>query len=205
MISMTSLTIPTTSDRPERRFSPEEYLRMIAAGILTDHDKVELLEGRIVEKMPRNPPHEATLQRVFSLLMKICPPDWMVRVQASLRCRQSVPEPDAMIVRGPVDRYDQMHPAAEDALLVVEIADTSLRDDRHPKVSLYGGAGIPVYWIVNIVDRRVEVYTNPTGPDHFPTYRSRRDFGELESVELPFPGGPAVQIPVKDLLSTKKR
>ena len=202
---MTALATPPTSDRPERRFSVDEYLRMVAAGILTDHDKVELIEGRIVEKMPRNPLHEATLQRVFSLLMKLCPPEWMVRVQSTIRCARSAPEPDVMLLRGPVDRYDQAHPAAADALLVVEIADSSLRDDRHAKVALYGGAGIPVYWIVNLVDRRVEVYTDPTGPDHFPTYRARRDFGESDAVPLQFPEGAKVELPVKELLSAKKR
>ena len=176
---------------------------MVSAGILTDRDKVELIEGRIVEKMPRNPPHEATLQRVFSLLMKVCPPEWMVRVQASIRCRHSVPEPDAMILRGPIDRYDAAHPSADDALLVVEIADSSLRDDRHAKVALYGGAGIAVYWIVNLVDRRIEVYTDPTGPDRFPAYRSRQDFAESGVVALQFPGGPKVELAVKDMLSGK--
>lgn len=205
MNRMTALATPPTSDRPERRFTVDEYLRMVAAGILTDRDKVELIEGRIVEKMPRNPPHEATLQRVFSLLMKLCPPEWLVRVQSTLRCARSAPEPDVMVLRGPVDRYDQAHPTSEDALLVVEIADSSLRDDRHAKVALYAGAGIANYWIVNLVDRRVEVYTDPTGPDHFPSYRSRQDFAEGDTVSLQFPSGARADLPVKDMLSAKKR
>jgi Uma2 family endonuclease len=147
---MTALATPPAFDRPERRFSVDEYLRMVSVGILTDRDKVELLEGRIVEKMPPNPPHEATLQRVFSLLLKLCPPDWMVRAQSTLRCATSAPEPDVMMLRGPIDRYDQAHPGAADALLVVEIADSSLRDDRHAKAALYAGAAIAVYWLINL-------------------------------------------------------
>ncbi len=202
MMTLAPISMP---DRPERLFTVAQYLLMVKHGILTKNDKVELIEGRIVVKKPRNPPHEATLQRVLSLLMKSCPAEWMVRSQATLALAQSAPEPDVMVLRGPIDRYDQMHPKAADTLLVVEISDSTLRDDRHQKASLYADARIPFYWIINLVDRRVEVYSDPTGPDHFPAYRARHDVDENGTVVIPFPDGTKVELPVKDMLSAKLR
>jgi Uma2 family endonuclease len=195
--------LETSAARPQRRFTVEEYLRIVKTGILTDQDKVELIEGRIVEKTPRNPPHEASLQRVSSQLMKLVPAEWMVRAQATLRLGESAPEPDVSILRGPVDRYDKVHPQGADTLLVVEIADSTLQDDRHWMVRLYAGAGIPTYWIVNLVDRRVEVYSEPTGPDHFPAYRVRRDFQETATVAIAFPDGVTAELSVASMLPAR--
>ncbi|HVT83535.1 MAG TPA: Uma2 family endonuclease [Phycisphaerae bacterium] len=203
---MTTLdTPPAEYKRREHRFTVDEYLRMVGTGILTDRDKVELIDGRIVDKMPRNPPHEASLHRVFSLLMRVCPPEWTVRVQSTLRCKESAPEPDVMVLRGPVERYDEAHPVPSDLLLVVEIADSSLREDRRAKVALYGGDMVAAYWIVNLVDRCVEVYSEPAGRGNVPAYRQRKEFGENDSLTLSFPGADDVRIAVTDLLTARKR
>src|SRR4051794_40042160 len=98
---MTTMASPPIPPRPERLFSVDEYLRMISAGILTKRDKVELIEGRIIEKMPTDPPHEAALQRIHELLRNACRSEWMVRAESTLRLEKSAPVPDAMVIRGP--------------------------------------------------------------------------------------------------------
>ncbi len=110
---------------------------MVTAGILTKRDKVELIEGRIVEKMPIDPPHVAALERVCDLLRKACGPDWLVRVDAPLPLQDSAPQPDAMVIPGPQDRYDDRHPSPEDVLLVIEVSHSTLREDRNEMARLY--------------------------------------------------------------------
>jgi Uma2 family endonuclease len=203
MKAMTILAPSSPASRPERLFTVEEYFRMVEVGILTKNDKVELIEGRIVEKMPGNPAHEAALQRIHELLLRACASDWMVRVEAPLKLKGSAPEPDAMVIRGPINRYDRQHPQSTDALLVVEVSDTTLRADRQDKIPMYAGAAIPVYWIVNLTERRVERYYNPTGPEELPTYKSRDDFSESDSISLEFPDGTMANFRVADMLPGK--
>jgi Uma2 family endonuclease len=200
---MTTLVPSSLACRPERLFTVDEYFRMVEAGILTKNDKVELIEGRIVEKMPGNPPHEAALQRIHELLLRACAAQWMVRVEAPLRLNGSAPEPDAMVIRGPINRYDRQHPQSTDALLVVEVSDTTLRADRQDKIPLYAGAAIPTYWIVNLLERRIERYYNPTGPEDLPTYKSRDDFSESDSISLEFPEGNTATFRVADMLPSR--
>src|SRR4051812_8054697 len=93
-----------------RRFSVDEYHRMIETGILDDTDKVELLNGYVVFKMPRNPPHDSTLQRVQKRLFRLLPPGWDVRIQSAVTLAASEPEPDIALVRGDESRYVARHP-----------------------------------------------------------------------------------------------
>src|SRR5947209_5082210 len=125
---MTTLDRPTLRRRPERLFTVAEYLRMVETGILTEKDKVELLNGRIVEKMARNPPHDAALQRLMNALMRMLPESYSLRSQSALALTSSasVPEPDLAVVIGPDSRYDTVHPGPSDTVLVVEISDSSL-------------------------------------------------------------------------------
>ena len=190
--------------RPERRFSVAEYLRMVSEGILTKNDRVELIEGRIVEKMATDPPHEATLYRIHDLLKKLCPPEWLIMVESTLQLDTSAPEPDAYVVRGPIDRYDDRHPQPSDALLVIEISDTTVRDDRHEKGKLYAASRVSTYWIVNLESRRIEIYSDPTGPDAFPAYRHRVDVEGDGTVSLEFPEGQRIQVAVRDILPKSK-
>ncbi len=180
---------------------------MVEAGILTENDKVELLNGRIVEKMARNPPHDGTLQRLMNALMRKLPESFSIRCQMALALplTASVPEPDLAVVRGPDSRYDAAHPGVADTILVVEVSDSTLRDDRAEKLASYAGSGLGVYWIVNLIDRRVEVYSDPTGPEQFPTYRRREDISAEGVVALKLPDGGVVELTVSDLLPTVKR
>lgn len=202
---MTTLARPPISIRPERLFTVQEYLRMVQAGIITERDRVELLNGRIIEKMAGNPPHDSALHRVMTLLMQALPDRYVVRSQSALQIPPSlsVPEPDIAVVRGPFNRFDAQHPSAADAVLVVEISDSTLSDDRGDKLGAYASGGVAIYWIVNLVDRRVEVYSDPTGPDNFPSYRMRHDVPEGRHVSLEFADGTAAKFAVSDMLPRK--
>ncbi len=105
-----------------------------------------------------------------------------------------------MVVRGEPRDYVARHPQPCDLALVVEVSDTSLRYDQGDKKLIYAAASIAFYLIVNLVDRRVEVYTDPTGPDERPDYRQRRDLGETEQVPLVIAGREVARIPVSELM-----
>ncbi len=185
---------------PVRRFTVEEYHRMMESGILTEDDKVELLEGWIVPKMSRNPPHDWVIVVLNRLFHSLLPGEWVVSPQCAVTFDISEPEPDFAIVRGPQDRYRDRHPGPEDAVLVVEVADSSLQRDQELKGQIYARAGVPVYWIVNLRQSQVEVYTDPSGPVEKPEYRQHEELGLEDIVPLILDGREVARIPVRDLL-----
>jgi Uma2 family endonuclease len=142
--------------RPLRRV---EYERMAAEGRF-EGERVELLEGVIVEMSPQDPHHAGTVQRLTEALARVLLGRAGIRVQLPLSVSDdSLPEPDVAVV-APGD-YDDAHPSA--AFLVAEVAETSLRKDRLVKADLYAIAGVVEYWVVNLVDRRIEVHTDAVG------------------------------------------
>jgi Uma2 family endonuclease len=165
------------------RLSLEQYHAMARAGILTENDPVELLEGWLVYKMTKNPPHSVVTQLTQNALRQILPGDWFVSSQEPITLDNSEPEPDITIVRGAIRGYLSHHPGADDIALVVEVADSTLRIDRGFKKRIYARAGISTYWIINLVDKQIEVYSQPTGPSKCPDYHVRRDY--LPADELP--------------------
>jgi Uma2 family endonuclease len=185
---------------PVRRFTVEEFLWMVEAGVFARNERFELLEGWIIPTMTRNPPHEVTIVLVQDGLRGPLPPGWHIRTQASTRTPDSVPEPDLAIVRGAARDYLKRHPGPQDTALVVEVADSSLAEDRGIKLRLYARAGYPIYWIVNLIVMMIEVYTDPTGPDATPTYRTRRDYGVDDVVPLVIDGREVGRIAARDLL-----
>jgi Uma2 family endonuclease len=187
MTSMTAFARPPLPPRPERLFTVAEYVRMVETGILTKRDRVELIEGRIVEKLPTDPPHVLALELLSELLRNACTPSWIVRLEAPLTLQSSLPQPDLMIIRGPREQYAQRHPTAQEVLLVIEISDSTLREDRTVMARLYAEARIPFYWILNLKNRRLEVHSDPSGPDDVPSYRRKLDIEEHGRVFLPFP------------------
>jgi Uma2 family endonuclease len=183
-----------------RRFTVEEYHRLTQGGYLEEDDPIELLEGYVVLKMARNPPHDGTIDLVHEALAALLPAGWFLRTQEAVTFNDSEPEPDLAVVRGTVRSYLTHHPGAADIGLIVEVADTSLQRDRDDKGRIYARAGIPVYWIVNLVDRRVEVYTLPSGPGSTPGYGQRDDYPAGSNVPLLLDGVPLASLPVQDLL-----
>lgn len=183
-----------------RRFSVAEYQKMIAAGILTDEDKVELLDGYVVHKMPRNPPHDGSITALNEILVRLIPPGWVVRCQTGATLAESQPEPDIAIARGDRRLYFTRHPLPSDLALVIEVADSSLDRDRTDKARIYAGDGVPVYWVVNLVDRVVEVYSNPTGPVPGAHYQRQQVYHLGASVLVELDGKSVGSVVVSEIL-----
>jgi Uma2 family endonuclease len=191
---------PAVPDVPIYRLSVEQYHAMAEAGILTEDDPVELVEGWLVQKMTKKRPHSLATSFVRRAFDGVLPRGWYVDSQEPFTTGDSEPEPDVMVVRGALRDYPDGHPGAEQIAVVVEVADTSLRTDRGTKKRAYARAGIPIYWIVNLVERRVEVFTVPSGPAEEPDYRERHDYGPDENVPVLLGGDEVGSLPVAELL-----
>jgi Uma2 family endonuclease len=182
------------------RLSVEKYHEMIRQGILTENDRLELLDGILVRKMTINPPHRLVTQLLDEVLRRVLPEGWHVQTQSPVTLATSEPEPDGMVVRGGLRDYRDRHPLPSEVALVIEVADATLATDRTFKMALYAQAGIAVYWVVNLIDRQIEVYTEPTGAVERPTYAVPRAFGPLDEVPVVIAGHDSGRIPVADLL-----
>jgi Uma2 family endonuclease len=182
------------------RFSVARYQRMIETGVLTPDDKVELLENYVVLKMPRNPLHDSTIQRMLRPLMRSLPAAWDTRIRSAVALSDSQPEPDFALVRGSAADYENRHPGAADLGLIVEVADSSLLRDQRDKTRIYARAGIPCYWIVNLVDQRIEVYSQPSGPVAVPAYQSFQTYQPVDALPLVLDGVTIGTVPAADLL-----
>lgn len=185
---------------PIYRLSVEQYHRMAEVGILLDGDPLELLEGWLVPKMTKNPPHESTIRRFNRCLMALLPPEWSIHIQSPIELADSEPEPDLSIVRFAEDEDCQRHPTAETVGLVIEVAHTTLAIDRGIKRRIYAAAGIPEYWIANLVDGIIEVYTAPHAVAGTATYGERKDYRHGESVSLTLGGNPIGEFSVTDAM-----
>jgi Uma2 family endonuclease len=176
------------------RISVDEYERMV--GVLDD-ERVELIDGFLVKKMGKNPPHVWSTDAVAEI-MKAKTPGWWCRQEAPVRIPDfDEPEPDVSVVRGSRDDYRSRIPEAADVVLVVEVSDTTLDRDQGPKWSAYARGRIPVYWIVNLVDGQVEVYTDP-GPDG---YATAQNFAPGQEIPVVIEGVEVGRIAVADILA----
>lgn len=185
---------------PVRRFTVAEYHAMIDGGVFAGDDRVELLEGWIVPKMTRKPPHDVAIDLAGDALRGCLPPGWRVRVQSAVTLADSEPEPDLAVVRGRARDYLDHHPRPGEIALVAEVADATLSEDRGLKARVYARAAIPSYWIVNLVDGQIEVLTDPTGPDPSPRYRSREVVGAGGSMSPVVEGRRLGPIAARDVL-----
>lgn len=141
----------------------DDYYRMIESGILTDENKVELLEGQILEMSPQYLPHAATTQRTWKYLSQQLAGKADIRIQLPITLRpKSEPEPDIAVVRFDSREYIENHPTAKDIYLLVEVADRTLSRDRTQKSHIYGKANIPEYWVVDVNKRQVYMFREPT-------------------------------------------
>jgi len=183
MVSVPSCAVPPF---PIARFSVEQYHRMIESGAFTEDDRLELIEGWVVQQMAKGPGHEYAVGQGEDLLRARIPAGWHVRNQAPVTLKSSEPEPDLTIVRGDRRAYRQRHPVPSEIALVVEVSDTSLDTDR-VKGKTYGSAGIAEYWIINLVDRCIEVYTRPDAASEL-GYASHTIFRANETIEFHIAG-----------------
>lgn len=183
-----------------RRFSVDEYHRLTELGILTEDDNLELIEGYLVLKMARNPPHDGTVHRMLKHLNRVLPQPWEVRVQSAVSLSDSEPEPDLAVVRDDPDGYTIRHPGPADVGLVIEVSDSTLLGDRADKGRIYARAGMACYWIINLPDRHVEVYTSPSGATAAPAFGQRQDYRPGDAVPLELDGRQIGSFPVTGLL-----
>jgi Uma2 family endonuclease len=171
---MATATVPNLADStavlPEEvyRLSVAQYHEMVDAGILTTEDRVELIDGILVKKMTIYPLHAFAVESLADRIKALAIPGWCYRSQQPITLVRSEPEPDGALVRGELADYCEQHPLPPNIGLVVEVAESSLRRDRGIRKRIYAKAAIPVYWIVNLVDQVVEVYTSPQEGDYPP-------------------------------------
>ncbi|MDR3635418.1 MAG: Uma2 family endonuclease [Isosphaeraceae bacterium] len=182
------------------RLSVGQYHEMIRAGILTEDDPVELLEGWLVTKMPKKLAHRLSTQLTRQSIERLLPSGWYVDAQEPITTDDSEPEPDVTVVRGNRRDYADRHPGPRDVALLVEVADASLARDLRLKKALYARAGFPTYWVVNLLEGRLEVFTDPTGPADASDYRRWEVYGPDDAVPLLVDGREMGRIPVRELL-----
>ena len=150
-----------TSTLTRHHFSVDQYEEMAQAGILNENDRVELLRGEVVEKMTVGPSHAACVKRLNRLFHLRFGTIATIAVQDPIQTTSSEPEPDLALLKLDDDFYAKGTPRSEDVLLVVEVSEASLETDRTLKCEIYAEAGIPEYWIVNLVDQCLEVHRQP--------------------------------------------
>ena len=142
-----------------RRFTVKDYHLMAQAGILHEDDRVELIEGEIVEMSPIGSQHAGIVDRLTRLLTRLTAETVIVRIQNPILLgAHSEPQPDISLLRSRQDFYTGSHPQAEHILLVIEVADTTIAYDREVKVPLYAREGVPEVWVVELATETVEVH-----------------------------------------------
>jgi Uma2 family endonuclease len=183
-----------------RRWTRFEYDRLIDKGMFQPGERLELLAGNLVVREPQGDPHTLAVELVNEALRTAFGPEWRVRVQLPIALdEESEPEPDVSVAPGRVRDSTEAKPSR--LALVVEIADSSLALDREHKSSLYARARVPDYWIVNLVDRVLEIYRDPR-PDASASYGwAYRSVQSLHAGEHVAPlAAPTARVPIADLL-----
>lgn len=165
MLDVLAPPAPVTIAR--HRFSRHNFHAMVNSGILTEDDRVELIEGEIVQMSPINAAHAGHINRIVRLFSTRLGERAIVGAQNPIELgNDSEPQPDIALLNPRSDFYEQGHPSAADVLLLVEVADSSLEYDRSVKAPLYARSGVRELWIVNLRDERIELYRDLAGKDY---------------------------------------
>jgi Uma2 family endonuclease len=182
------------------RITVGQYHAMIEAGVFAEDEGVELLEGWLFHKMAKKATHSFSTRAMRKTLEKLLPPSWDVDSQEPITTLESEPEPDVSVVRAGVRNNKKRHPKPKEVGLVVEVSEGTLARDRGMKKRIYARARIPVYWIINLVDHQIEVYTAPTGPAKRPDYRHTQIYQPDDSIPLVLEGKEIAKIDVNAIL-----
>lgn len=185
---------------PVWRLTVEQYHQMIVAGILTDGEPIELLEGWLITQMTKNPRHSLVNQLLNDTLLPTIPAGYFLNVQEPITTADSEPEPDISVVHGRRRDYANHHPYPQNVALVIEVADTTLMRDRTLKLRIYANARIPVYWIVNLPESQIEVCKTPLGSGSDATYQERTIYGLDTSAPVEIDGRIVTHLNVRELL-----
>lgn len=198
-IQPAGLPLAVPSD-PIWRLSVDQYHRMIQMGILTADDPVQLLEGWLVVNSPKTPAHSVATQLTQKAISPLLPSGWYVDTHAPVTTEDSEPEPDVVVVRGHSRQYLDRHPGPKDVPLIIEVADSTLHRDHSLKKRLYARASVRRYWIINLEEKQIEVYTFPSGPCDQPDYQQRKDYLASDSIPMILDETQVGLIAVRDLL-----
>jgi Uma2 family endonuclease len=184
---------PIQSPRPPQsksglvpfRLTVRQFEKMMDAGVFRDSDRVELLGGLLVRELPKHPPHDFAVNALGDTLRRLLGRDWNVREEKSVKlgCLWRL-EPDLAIARGPRERYRAKSPRPADLWFLVEVAESSYAKDRGIKWCGYAEAGIAMYWIVNIPESRIEVYTEPSGKGKSAAYAVMKVYEKDDEVPV---------------------
>jgi len=196
-MSMSAAGLP---DDPHVRLTVDQYHQLIDLGILTDDDPVELLEGLLYQRAPKQPPHAVSNGLARRAIESLLPQGWFYDSQEPITLADGEPEPDGAVVRGRFQDYAAAHPGPGDVAVVIEIADSSLERDRGIKLRSYARAGIPTYLIINLVERQVELFSEPDpAAQPQPTYR-RCEAVRSGTVPIALPGHEVKHVSLDALL-----
>jgi Uma2 family endonuclease len=195
-MSHEELAMAVQAERPHRLFTVDEYHRMAEAGIFGPEERVELIDGEIIEMSPIGPRHAGCVINLNRLLVTRLGERAVVSPQNPVVIRpRSEPQPDMLVLRPRAVSYSRAHPTPEDVLLAVEVAETTARFDRIVKARLYARARITEYWLADVGEERVDVFRSPAGD----AYRDTSHVGRGGTVAcLAFP---EVVIAVDDLFA----
>ena len=165
---------------PQRKlFTVDEYDTIIKAGVFDGKDRVELIEGEFVKKMTQGDLHIGCINVITWIFRNDLPKEYLFSVQNAVQINSfSAPEPDVAVLRFRKDFYSDGKAKPEDILLLIEVADTTVRNDRQVKIPLYASAGVPEVWLVNLPRKIIEVYTEPKNGK----YRIVRKAGKSETL-----------------------
>ncbi|NEU77948.1 Uma2 family endonuclease [Nostoc sp. UIC 10630] len=171
-----------------KRFTIAEYHRLAELGFFEENDRVELIKGEIIQMAVKGTPHSVCSTRLYRELFKLVLEEAVLRGQEPIIIPDdSEPEPDLVIVRNRPDDYLEAHPSPSDVLLVIEISNSTLKYDQDVKLSVYAEAGIPDYWIFNLLDNYLESYGEPYKDLQGKFgYRRKLIFLPNESINLPY-------------------
>jgi Uma2 family endonuclease len=182
------------------RMTAERFFEMVDTGVF-DKTRVFLWNGELVEKMAPARPHTIATTSLMTLLSRLVPQGWHVTQEQPIALsHDKAPEPDIAVARGGLRDYPRRPPTARDLTLLVEVAESSLRYDEGEVLRAFATAEIPVYWVVNLPERRVEVYTEPSGPADPPSYRRRNDYAPNDEVPVVLDGREVGRILVREVL-----
>jgi Putative restriction endonuclease len=166
------------------KITVDEYRRQAALGKFGIEKGVELLEGKIVPKARQTLRHEGALEKIEEVLGKMLPEGWHLRIAQPLLAIDSLPEPDVAVASDTLDEDPTALPRQNQVPLVIEVAEGSLAADRRLKGRVYARAGILNYWVLNLIDRQLEVFTTPSGPVAMPGYHEQRIYRAEEKISL---------------------
>jgi len=165
----------------KRLIDVEEYYKMAEAGILKPTDKVELINGEIVEMSPVGSKHASTVNRLVRILNEILKGEATISPQNPVRLGDSnEPEPDIAVLKYRSDDYSESHPSASDVFALIEVSDTTYDFDKEVKAALYAKNRISEYWIIDINRKRIEVYTLSDGEE----YLKKNVWGATDKIKI---------------------